>query len=85
MTATTRAIEAYLTTPLPKRAPGTTGAIAASVADVKVSHVILRVRDMSESVGFYRDLVGLELASESPEFAFFDGGSISVALNAKPD
>ena len=85
MTATTRAIEAYLTTPLPKRAPGTTGAIAASVADVKVAHVILRVRDMSESVGFYRDLVGLELASESPEFAFFDGGSISVALNAKPD
>lgn len=51
---------------------------------MKVAHVILRVRDLPESVAFYRDRVGLDLASESPAFAFFDGGSISVALNASP-
>ena len=47
--------------------------------------MILRVRDLEESVAFYRDRVGLDLASQSPAFAFFDGGSISVALNANPD
>jgi metallothiol transferase len=51
---------------------------------MKVAHVILRVADLAESTAFYRDLVGLELVSESPAFAFFDGGSISVALNANP-
>lgn len=52
---------------------------------MKVAHVILRVRDLAESVAFYRDRVGLELVSESAAFAFFDGGSISVALNANPE
>ena len=47
--------------------------------------MILRVRDLDASVAFYRDLVGLELISESPGFVFFDGGSIQIALNAKPD
>ncbi len=52
---------------------------------MKVSNVILRVRDLPASIAFYRDQVGLKLVSESPVFAFFDGGSISVALNANPD
>ncbi len=51
---------------------------------MRVAHVILRVADLQESVAFYRDRVGLELVSENPAFAFFDGGSISVALNAHP-
>jgi len=55
------------------------------VATVNVGHVILRVRDLDESVAFYRDRVGLELVSQAGAFAFFDGGSIRVALNAKPD
>lgn len=52
---------------------------------MKVAHVILRVRDLDESVAFYRDRVGLELVSQAGAFAFFDGGSISVTLNANPD
>jgi len=52
---------------------------------MKVSHVILRVRDLETSVAFYRDLLGLAVISESPGFVFFDGGSIQIALNANPD
>ena len=52
---------------------------------MRVSHVILRVRDLDASVAFYRDLVRLELISESPGFVFFDGGSIQIALNANPN
>jgi catechol 2,3-dioxygenase-like lactoylglutathione lyase family enzyme len=51
---------------------------------MKVAHIILRVRDLAVSTAFYRDRVGLEMASESPGFAFFDGGSITVMLNASP-
>lgn len=52
---------------------------------MRVAHIILRVRNLPESVAFYRDRVGLELVSESPAFAFFNGESISVALNASPE
>jgi catechol 2,3-dioxygenase-like lactoylglutathione lyase family enzyme len=52
---------------------------------MRVSHVILRVTDLDASVAFYRDLVGLELMSETPGFVFFDSGSIQIALNANPD
>ena len=52
---------------------------------MRVSHVILRVRDLNASVTFYRDLVGLTLISESLGFVFFDGGSIQIALNANPN
>ncbi len=52
---------------------------------MRVSHVILRVTDLDASVAFYRDLVGLELISETPGFVFFDGGSIQIALNVNPD
>ncbi len=52
---------------------------------MKVAHIILRVRDLPASVEFYRHRVGLELLSESPAFAFFDGGPINIALNANPD
>ncbi len=47
--------------------------------------MILRVTDLDASVAFYRDLVGLELISETPGFVFFYGGSIQIALNANPD
>ncbi len=47
--------------------------------------MILRVTDLDASVAFYRDLVGLELISETPGFVFFDGGSIQIALNVNPD
>ncbi len=52
---------------------------------MRLSHVILRVTDLDASVAFYRDLVGLELISETPGFVFFVSGSIQIALNANQD
>jgi lactoylglutathione lyase len=52
---------------------------------MRVSNIILRVSDLAASVAFYRDQMGLELASQSGAFAFFDGESISIALNVNPD
>jgi len=67
------------------RCPAMVPNLGASVAWVKVAHIILRVKDLDESIAFYRDVVGLDLVSQSSAFAFFDGGSISIALNANPD
>ncbi len=52
---------------------------------MKVAHIILRVADMDSSVAFYRDVVGLDVLSESAAFTFLDGGGIRIALNAGPD
>jgi catechol 2,3-dioxygenase-like lactoylglutathione lyase family enzyme len=49
---------------------------------MQVSHVILRVSDMGQSLAFYRDQVGLAVIAESPAFSFLDAGSIRLALNA---
>jgi catechol 2,3-dioxygenase-like lactoylglutathione lyase family enzyme len=48
---------------------------------VHVSHLILRVTDMERSTAFYRDAVGLSVLVASPQFSFFDAGSIRLALN----
>lgn len=66
-----------------KQAQPATRALA-TVPTMKVAHIILRVTALDESIAFYRDRVALELTSESPGFAFFDGGSITVTLNANP-
>ncbi len=41
---------------------------------MKLAHVILRVADMERALGFYRDAVGLEVLSESP-----DGHVLSIS------
>lgn len=43
--------------------------------------VMLGVENVGHSVAFYRDVIGLELQSQSPEFAFFNAGSVTLALN----
>jgi predicted enzyme related to lactoylglutathione lyase len=48
----------------------------------KILMVMLGVTNMDTSVAFYRDLLGLELTSQSAEFAFFSGGGVTLALNA---
>jgi catechol 2,3-dioxygenase-like lactoylglutathione lyase family enzyme len=52
---------------------------------MRVSHVILRVRDMERAVTFYRDSIGLPVLMESEAFSFLDGGTIRIALNAVGD
>jgi lactoylglutathione lyase len=47
----------------------------------KLSAVMLVVGDMARSVGFYRDLIGLELRFESPYWSELDAGNIKLALH----
>lgn len=46
-----------------------------------ISNIILRVGDLRQSVGFYRDVLGLTLKFEVPGWAFFDCGGLTLALN----
>lgn len=48
---------------------------------MRLSHVILRVSDMDVALGFWRDRVGLELLSGSPEFSFMGLGDTRLALH----
>lgn len=43
--------------------------------------VMLASRDLDASVAFYRDRLGLPLASRFENFAFFDCGGVTLALS----
>jgi lactoylglutathione lyase len=45
------------------------------------AYSILFVSDMDKSIHFYRDLVGLRLKMQSPEWSEFDTGSCTLALH----
>jgi lactoylglutathione lyase len=47
----------------------------------KFSYVIEFVADMSRAVKFYRDVVGLSLKFESPEWSEFQTGETTFALH----
>ena len=49
---------------------------------LRLSHAIVFVGDMSRSVAFYRDLLGLSLRFESPEWSEFETGDTTLALHA---
>jgi catechol 2,3-dioxygenase-like lactoylglutathione lyase family enzyme len=42
---------------------------------------MLGVTNLAVSLAFYRDQLGLELAFESPGFAFFRGGGVTLCLS----
>lgn len=48
---------------------------------MQLAHVILFVADMSRSVAFYRDLLGIALRFESPEWTEFETGGTTLALH----
>lgn len=50
-------------------------------ANLKLSHVIEFVDDMNRAVKFYRDIVGLPLKFESPEWSEFATGDTTLALH----
>ena len=58
---------------------------AAEVKLSKLGTVMLGVRDLEKSIGFYRDTLGLPLQFAAPEFAFLDGGGVSVGLRKAPN
>ena len=52
------------------------------MAGMRVNYAIVYVSDMSRSVRFYRDIVGLPLRFESPEWTEFDTEGATLALHA---
>lgn len=48
-----------------------------------VANVWLPVKDMDRAVGFYRDVLGLELSMQSPEWSELDANGLSIGLNAR--
>jgi len=47
----------------------------------KMSHIIEFVADMDRAVAFYRDVVGLPLKFQSPEWSEFATGETTLALH----
>lgn len=50
----------------------------------KVDYTMVNVSDMSRSVAFYRDTIGLTLRFESPGWSEFETGGTTLALHAAP-
>ena len=48
---------------------------------LEFSHAIIFVSDMARSVAFYRDVLGLPLRFESPEWTEFDTPGSTLALH----
>ena len=48
---------------------------------LKFSHAIVFVSDMAQSIAFYRDVLGLPLRFESPEWTEFDTPGSTLALH----
>ena len=47
----------------------------------KIGVIMLGVADTEKSVPFYRDRLGLKLSTRFGHFAFFDAGSVTLALS----
>jgi lactoylglutathione lyase len=52
---------------------------------MRLSHAMTFVSDMKRSVAFYRDVLGLPLRFESPEWTEFAAGGATFALHATAD
>ncbi|HYH01354.1 MAG TPA: VOC family protein [Terriglobales bacterium] len=51
----------------------------------KLGLIMVVVKDMDRSIAFYRDVLGLKLQFQSPEFSQFDAGNIHLGLHAESD
>ena len=50
--------------------------------EAKLSYIIEFVADMDRAVKFYRDVIGLALKFQSPEWSEFATGAVTLALHA---
>ena len=52
----------------------------------KISNIILSVTNLNRSVAFYKDNLGMKVISTIPgEFAFLDGGGVTLALRERSE
>lgn len=51
---------------------------------MKLTQVALTVKDVSQAVPFYRDVLGLQLLFEQPKLAMFDAGGTRLMLSGFP-
>jgi lactoylglutathione lyase len=59
-------------------------AIAVSAEDQappKIDHILLEVGDLKKSVSFYHDFLGLQIKSQSKNFAMLESGNVGVFLS----
>jgi catechol 2,3-dioxygenase-like lactoylglutathione lyase family enzyme len=47
----------------------------------KIDHILLDVADLKESIVFYHDLLGLEIRSQSKDFAMLESANVGVFLS----
>ena len=52
---------------------------------MRLTYVMKFVADMDKAVGFYRDMLGLELRFQSPEWSEFATGETTLALHLASD
>jgi catechol 2,3-dioxygenase-like lactoylglutathione lyase family enzyme len=48
----------------------------------KIDHILLEVGDLKKSIAFYHDLLGLEVKSQSKDFAMLQSGNVGVFLSS---
>lgn len=48
---------------------------------MRVNYIIIFVSEMKRSIAFYRDMLGLNLKYETPEWTEFESGETTVALH----
>jgi len=47
----------------------------------KIDHILLEVADLQKSIAFYHDLLGLEIKSQSNDFAMLQSANVGVFLS----
>lgn len=60
-------------------------AAAREAAPLRIGSVMMGVREMAQSLAFYRDALGLAVRFASEEFAFLDGGGAGLILRSARD
>src|SRR5438128_6365982 len=48
----------------------------------KIDHISLEVADLKKSISFYHDFLGLEIKSQSKDFAMLESGNVGVFLSS---
>ncbi len=61
-----------------------TGSVSSPGAVTGMDHILLTVSDMSRSVEFYRDVLGMRMEYRSLHFAMLRAGNYGVALSTRP-